>query len=89
MAKFLNTQIDDIIERYYGKIIEKDGERFIEKYKGDRRTPCPFLGGDKTCKIYSVRPDPCKAYPLQTDFGRCGIDCPGMKRILEDTKLRK
>ena len=62
MAKFLKMDKDDIIERYYGKIVENNGKKFIEKYQEDRRTPCPFLGRDKNCKIYNVRPDSCRAY---------------------------
>lgn len=89
MAKFLKIDPDDIIEQYYGKIVEDNGNKFIEKYREDRRTPCPFLGSDKNCKIYPVRPDPCRTYPLDTDFGRCGIDCPGMKSILDDEKLQE
>lgn len=87
MAKFLMIDPDDIVERYYGKLFEKDGKKFIEKYQEDRRTPCPFLGNDQNCKIYSVRPDPCRAYPLDTDFGRCGIDCPGMRKIVNNDEV--
>lgn len=84
MAKFLKMDADDIIERYYGNLVKHNGKKFIEKYQKDRRTPCPFLGNDKNCKIYTVRPDPCRAYPLDTDFGRCEIDCPGMRKILNN-----
>jgi hypothetical protein len=81
MAKFLKMDADDIIERYYGNLVKHNGKKFIEKYQKDRRTPCPFLGNDKNCTIYPVRPDACRAYPLDTDLGRCGIDCPGMRKI--------
>lgn len=89
MTKFLKMHPKDLIVQYYGRTIEEDGKEFVEKYKEDRRTPCPFLGSDKNCKIYPVRPDPCRAYPIDTDFGRCEIDCPGMKNILNDVKLQK
>ena len=87
MAKFLEMDSDDIIERYYGNFVKHNGKRFIDKYQKDRRTPCPFLGNDKNCTIYPVRPDECRAYPLDTDFGRCGIDCPGMRKILNNDKV--
>jgi Fe-S-cluster containining protein len=89
MAKFLKIQPNDLIVQYYGKIVEEDGKEFVEKYEEDRRTPCPFLGDDKNCKIYPVRPDPCRLYPIDTDFGRCGIDCPGMENIFNDVKMQK
>lgn len=63
MAKFLKIHPDTLITRYYGKIIEKNGKKFIRRYQKDRRTPCPFLRNDKSCEIYPVRPNPCRAYP--------------------------
>lgn len=89
MAKFLKIQPNGLIVQYYGKIVEEDGKEFVEKYEEDRRTPCPFLGDDKNCRIYPVRPDPCRLYPIDTDFGRCGIDCPGMENIFNDVKMQK
>lgn len=83
MAKFLNMDPDDLIRRYYGEIVEKDGKKFVEKYQENRRTPCPFLQSNKNCAIYLVRPNPCRAYPLDTDFGRCGIDCPAAHDLFE------
>ena len=89
MAKFLKVQPNNLIVQYYGKIVEENGKEFVEKYEEDRRIPCPFLGNDKNCKIYPVRPDPCRLYPIDTDFGRYGIDCPGMENILNDVKIQK
>jgi uncharacterized protein len=84
IPKFLNITKEEYIERYYGTIIEKNGEEMIKRYVEDRRRPCPFLENNISCKIYSVRPVPCRAYPLETDFGRCNIDCPGAKSVYDE-----
>ena len=45
--------------------------------------PCPFLrdGGDKKkCGVYPVRPNGCRVYPFETDFGRQGVDCLAAKQ---------
>jgi Fe-S-cluster containining protein len=89
IAEFLNVTAEELIEKYYGKIIEENGEKYVESYQEDRRTPCPFLASDKSCKIYPVRPEPCRAYPLETDFGRCDVDCPGAKNIYKDEELQE
>jgi len=74
---------EDFVIRYYEDIIyRKNGKIFIRPDQ-TRRKPCPFLGEDKNCQIYPVRPNGCKAYPIDTDFGRCGVDCPGMKIVDE------
>ena len=40
--------------------------------------PCLFFIADKKgCSIYRVRPSVCRSYPLYTDAGSMGIDCPG------------
>jgi len=83
MAEFLNMDPDDLIRRYYGEIVERDGKKFVKKYQENRRIPCPFLQSNKSCEIYSVRPIPYRAYPLDTDFGRCGIDCPAARDLFE------
>ncbi len=83
IAEFLNLKVDQVIEKYYGKIIEGANEWESEDYK---RKPCPFLmtnGDTKSCLIYSVRPLGCKLYPFNTDCGRAGVDCPGAKIVYE------
>ena len=81
IAKFLDLELAQMIEKYYGRIVE-DGKAWeSEDYK---RRPCPFLKSDgdmKSCLIYSVRPMGCKLYPFNTDFGRAGVDCPGAKIV--------
>ena len=75
IADHLNLSIEEVISKYYGRIVD-DGKAWeSEDYK---RTPCPFLmagGGIKCCSIYSVRPSGCKLYPFDTDLGRAGVDC--------------
>jgi Fe-S-cluster containining protein len=83
IAKFLDLKVDQVIEKYYGRISD-DGKAWeSEDYK---RAPCPFLSADgdiKSCSIYSVRPLGCRLYPFDTDFGRAGIDCPGARIVYE------
>jgi Fe-S-cluster containining protein len=78
MAEFLKMNPENLVTRYYGEIGVENGERAV-KLDRNRTTPCQFLGEDKSCQVYPVRPDGCKAYPIQTDFGRFGINCPAMK----------
>ena len=77
IAKFLKLTPNELVTRYIGKIIEKDGEKSVERYKIGKNNSCPFLSSQKLCLIYDVRPDACRLYPVDTDFGRCDIDCPG------------
>jgi len=80
MAEFLKVIPEDLVTRYYGDIVIENGERCV-KFDETRRTPCPFLQEDKTCQVYPVRPKGCKAYPIETDFGRNGVDCPAMEIV--------
>lgn len=82
MAEFLKMDLKELVTQYYGDIYWNNGERFI-RWDETRRKPCPFLGEDKNCKIYPVRPMGCKAYPIDTHLGRCGVDCPAMKIVDE------
>lgn len=75
IARYLDLTIDQVIDKYYGRIVDEGKAWESEDYK---RTPCPFLVADgdmKCCTIYSVRPSGCKLYPFETDFGRAGVDC--------------
>ena len=81
ISEFLNLEVSQVIEKYYGRIMEivKPWEPEIQK-----RRPCPFLrvdGERKSCPIYSVRPLGCRAYPFATDLGRQGVDCPGAEIV--------
>lgn len=82
IAQFLGLSVDQVIEKYYGRISE-DNKSWISE--DQKRTPCPFLKSDsgvkKTCAIYEVRPEGCRLYPFETDFGREGVDCPAAKIV--------
>jgi len=81
IAKFLELDVPQVIEKYYGRIVN-DGKAW--ESEDQKRKPCPFLRADgawKSCAIYSVRPEGCKSYPFDTDCGRAGIDCPGARIV--------
>ena len=87
IARSLDLSVDEVIERYYGRVSD-DRKSWISE--DEKRTPCPFLETEadkKACTIYSVRPKGCRLYPFNTDFGRQGVDCPAAKIVynrLED-----
>jgi len=93
MSQFLKTDLEDFVTRYYEDIIYRKNDKIFIRPDQTRRKPCPFLGEDKNCQIYPVRPNGCKAYPIDTNLGRCGVDCPGIKIIdemdLEEEKEEK
>lgn len=80
MAHYLGITIDELIEKCYGNVTITSGKRFWTRDWRKGR-PCPFLKEDNTCGIYSVRPNACRAFPTQTDFGDCGVGCPGLKNL--------
>jgi len=87
IAEFFELEVDQVIEKYYGKIVEYGKTWESEDAK---RTPCQFLRSDvdlKSCAIYSVRPSGCRLYPIDTDFGRQGVDCTAAKIVY--AKLKK
>lgn len=87
MADYLKMSIDQIIEKYYGRLTLDRSEWLSEDSK---RTPCPFLKiseGSCFCEIYSIRPNGCRAYPIDTDGGRQGVECPAWE--IAFSKLKK
>lgn len=94
--------IEKDIDRIAGHLKMKSGE-FVAQYlrkdeEGDwvyKSVPCPFLGGDNYCFIYSERPRACREFP-HTDRKRLYqinsltlknlIICPAAYAIVE--KLR-
>lgn len=85
MAKFINMSLDQMWEKYYGKIIQ-EGDKKLWESEDHKRTPCLFFKsteGEKSCLIYPVRPKGCKLYPIDTDFGRGNVDCPAAKIVDE------
>jgi len=65
------------------EIYEEMGRRWeVDEAKYDQyitNTPCPFLK-DKTCSIYEVRPEGCRAFP-NTAFGFLTQDCMALTRF--------
>jgi len=80
MKDFLQISEEDIISQYYGEIFYKNGKKMFRS-NNEKRRPCQFLTENKKCRIYSVRPNPCRKYPLDTDGGRGNVDCPAMNTI--------
>lgn len=89
IAAFLGISIEDVIHTYYGKPAG-DGKHW--ESEDHKRKPCPFLVDDvnkKACRIYCVRPEGCRAYPFDTDFGTSGVDCPAAKETYAKLKQRR
>ncbi len=80
MKDFFQISGEEIMSKYYGKIIQKNGKKMILT-NDKKRKPCPFLDENKKCSIYNVRPTPCRKYPIKTDGGRVNVDCPAMEVI--------
>lgn len=79
IADFLNISFSEVIERYYGKVVQ-NGQSL--RLLDEKRKPCPFLEKDEEryiCKVYPVRPLGCKLYPFATDFGCGGVACPAAR----------
>lgn len=87
LAAYLELPGEQVINKFYGEMTS-DGKKWTPDSK--KRTPCPFLQASESkyvCTIYTVRPEGCKLYPIDTDGGRDGVDCPGWKIAIE--RLRK
>lgn len=71
-----------------GKIWEEDEDKYDNFIV---HTPCPFLT-NKTCTIYTIRPDGCRQFP-NTPFGMQAKDCESLNRFKKQkvalTKGRK
>ena len=78
VAEFLGMDYDEMLQKYYGHRTADDKFQ-IDEHK---RKPCPFLekrNDGMACGIYSVRPNGCRAYPIDTNFGDGGIHCPAYR----------
>lgn len=76
IAAFLKMSMEQVIETYYGHLLP-DGLHW--ESTDSKRTPCPFLKHAERkcfCEIYPVRPEGCRLYPIDTDGGRSGVECP-------------
>ncbi len=55
IAKHLRKKPSDLVEEYL--YLDNEGDYVFKSQ------PCPFLGSDNYCSIYSVRPKACAEYP--------------------------
>jgi uncharacterized protein len=90
IAGHLDMERDEFIAAY----LERDEEQ--DRYR-IKTTPCPFLGTDRKCTIYDVRPDKCQGYPFtdKPDFAFSSINhannalvCPAVFYLIEQMKRR-
>ena len=89
IADFLGITTDQLVEKYYGRI--SDDGRHVELDESKKK-PCQFLvteGGRKSCSIHPVRPDGCRAFPFDTDFGTNGVPCPAAAEVYASLGIRR
>src|SRR5246127_5200622 len=55
ISRHLKIKESDLIDQYLR--LDEEGDYVV------RSTPCPFLGADNYCSIYSVRPSDCERFP--------------------------
>jgi len=87
MQEQFNLSIEEMIDKYYGKM-DADGSTW--ESDDSKRKPCPFLKSKDEkyyCDICLIRPDGCRQYPIDTDMGRNGVNCPAWK--IAFTKFKK
>jgi Fe-S-cluster containining protein len=90
IAAHLGMTGDEFIAAYLERD-EKEG-----RYR-TKTTPCPFLGEDRKCTIYDVRPEKCEGYPFtdKPDFAfstlshsNIAVVCPAVFYLVEQMKRR-
>lgn len=81
IGAFLGMSSEDVLEMRFSGIARKivtDGREEIELLDAWQSSPCPFLSPSKDCcEVYTVRPEGCRLYPLNTDGGANDVRCPG------------
>ncbi len=55
LAKYLRLKPAQLIEQYM--YLDQEGDYVMNT------APCPFLGADNYCSVYSARPKACREYP--------------------------
>ena len=84
IANHMSIPVGEFIERFL--IMDEDGD-FVTNVQ-----PCPFLEKNNACKIYEVRPEACREFPLtlrkdQKSTASIMVDnaaiCPAVFRIFE------
>lgn len=90
IAKHLRIQPGDFTQKYLRT--DEDGDYVLQK------APCPFLGSDRYCAIYEVRPKACREYPHTNRKNMTGIlnltlrntkVCPAVFAIMERLSVTK
>jgi len=74
-----------VVSGHLGLSEEEVRKRHEVHYKskwGPAPLDCLFLSEDSRCTISRLRPRGCRLYPLKTDAGACGVDCPGHEEFL-------
>jgi Fe-S-cluster containining protein len=86
------AHVDMAQDKFIATYLERDEER--DRYR-IKATPCPFLGADRRCTIYAVRPEKCRGYPFtdKPDFAFSTIThannavvCPAVFYLVEQMK---
>ena len=81
-CKLNKAQVSDLeiarIRKYLGIGITEFLDKYIERQPGGTyfHVPCSFLDENNRCKIYPVRPDVCKTFPIgfyELTIGNCHI----------------
>lgn len=54
----------------------------FDEYFAEKARPCPFLGDDKSCRAYAVRPCPCRLHGVTSHPQLC------MRTVEDDSKYR-
>jgi len=77
LAAFLGLDVYAFTERYTTFTFNRKNLSLIEQEDGS----CIFLQTDNTCRIQPVKPEQCKAFPLQWKSTQLRQTCP---RLLEE-----
>ena len=84
LAKAARIKPGQVVENYLR--IDEEGDYVFKE------VPCPFLGSDKYCFYYDVRPDACRRYPYTNKRNIKGYTgqlikdlavCPAVVLVLE------
>jgi Fe-S-cluster containining protein len=87
LAENLNMKPSTFTEKYLR--MDEDGDWVLKK------VPCHFLGSDKMCTVYSIRPGACRDYPhtqQRNIAGKLSITllntmiCPAVSVVVENLK---
>ena len=89
LSKYLKIKEGEFEERYLQ--IDEDGDWVLQS------VPCPFLGADNYCSVYSIRPRACREFPhtdrpkmheILKETERNARSCPAVAEITEELKKR-